>query len=167
MRALMRRVVVESPYAAPTDAGVERNCVYARAAVMDCLLRGEAPFASHLLYTQAGMLDDRDPVQRALGIEAGLQFVRDADLSAVYMDLGGSSGMLVGVVRACEDGRPVTFRSLDAFRTPAFPGHVEAFLLALKAEEQAARHLGLRQRLEICRRTLEALSQAGGTTAAA
>ena len=47
-------VIVESPYA----GDVERNERYARACIRDCLLRGEAPFASHLLYTQAGVLDD-------------------------------------------------------------------------------------------------------------
>ena len=42
----MRRVIVESPYA----GDVERNIAYVRAAMRDCLMRGEAPLASHLLY---------------------------------------------------------------------------------------------------------------------
>lgn len=42
----MRRVVIESPYA----GDVERNVRYARASLSDCLRRGEAPLASHLLY---------------------------------------------------------------------------------------------------------------------
>ena len=42
----MRRVILESPYA----GNVEENVAYARAAVRDSLLRGEAPIASHLLY---------------------------------------------------------------------------------------------------------------------
>lgn len=64
----MRKVVVESPYA----GNVERNLAYARACLHDCLLRGEAPIASHLLYTQPGVLDDDRPEERKLGIEAGL-----------------------------------------------------------------------------------------------
>lgn len=64
----MRLVVLESPYA----GDVERNVRYARAAVRDCLDRGEAPIASHLLYTQPGVLDDLVPAERAMGIEAGL-----------------------------------------------------------------------------------------------
>ena len=39
----MRLVVVESPYA----GDVEANLAYLRRAMRDCLLRGEAPFASH------------------------------------------------------------------------------------------------------------------------
>ena len=40
-----RRVIVESPYA----GDIETNVAYARAALRDCLSRGEAPIASHLL----------------------------------------------------------------------------------------------------------------------
>lgn len=43
---MMRLVVVESPYA----GDVKRNEEYARRAMADCLARGEAPFASHLLW---------------------------------------------------------------------------------------------------------------------
>jgi len=64
----MRRVILESPYA----GDVATNVAYARRALRDCLLRGEAPFASHLLYTQPGVLDDTLPDERACGIEAGL-----------------------------------------------------------------------------------------------
>lgn len=104
----MRRVQVESPYA----GDVERNLRYARAALRDCLLRGEAPFASHLLYTQDGVLDDGVPEDRALGIEAGLQWLRSVDLVVVYQDLGRSSGMNEGIDRARSLGVPVEFRSL-------------------------------------------------------
>jgi hypothetical protein len=59
----MKLVVVESPYA----GDVTRNLEYARAAMADCLARGEAPFASHALYTQIGVLDDTKPEERKLG----------------------------------------------------------------------------------------------------
>lgn len=44
----MRLVILESPYA----GNIEKNVAYARACVRDSLSRGEAPIASHLLYTQ-------------------------------------------------------------------------------------------------------------------
>lgn len=56
-----RLVVVESPYSAPTPEGIAANEAYARACLRDCLARGEAPIASHLLLTQPGVLNDRDP----------------------------------------------------------------------------------------------------------
>lgn len=107
-RAPMRLVIVESPFAGDVDA----NVAYARAAMADCLARGEAPYASHLLYTQPGVLDDDIPEQRALGIDAGLAWGEMADATVVYTDLGISSGMDQGIARAEAAGRPVEFRSI-------------------------------------------------------
>ena len=108
----MRLVIVESPYAAPTPEGIERNVAYARAALADCLGRGEAPYASHLLYTQPGVLRDEVPEQRRLGIEAGLAWGRYAAATAVYVDLGISSGMREGVQRAATQSRSIEIRRL-------------------------------------------------------
>lgn len=111
----MRRVIVESPYAAPTEAERERNVAYARAAMADCLRRGEAPFASHLLYTQPGVLDDADPEQRRLGMQAGLAWHPGADAVVVYKDLGISSGMNAGASRARALGVPVEHRTIPGW----------------------------------------------------
>lgn len=104
----MRLVVVESPFA----GDVARNVAYARAALRDCLMRGEAPYASHLLYTQDGVLRDDVPSERAHGIEAGLKWGEKADATVVYADLGLSRGMELGIERARVMGRLVEFRSL-------------------------------------------------------
>jgi hypothetical protein len=104
-------VIVESPYA----GDVARNVAYARAAMRDCLLRGEAPYASHLLYTQEGVLDDLKPEERTLGIEAGFAFRGAAVKTVVYADLGVSGGMRQGIHDAQDKGRPVDFRSLPGW----------------------------------------------------
>lgn len=105
-------VVIESPFAGATPDEVERNIAYARAAVRDSLMRGESPIASHLLYTQDDILRDDIPSERTLGIEAGLAWLRAANLSAVYQDRGISRGMKQGIERAQEFGIPVTYRNL-------------------------------------------------------
>jgi hypothetical protein len=87
-------VIIESPYAAPTPEGIARNVAYARLCVRDSLLRGEAPIASHLLYTQEGILKDGVPEDRALGIAAGLEWLGACDEQIFYVDLGWSPGML-------------------------------------------------------------------------
>lgn len=107
----MRFVILESPYA----GDVERNLRYARACMKDCLARGEAPFASHLLYTQPGVLDDGKPEERALGIRAGLELARRADATVVYVDLGISSGMRAGIASAEALKRPVELRHLEGW----------------------------------------------------
>jgi hypothetical protein len=101
-------VLLESPYAGDID----RNVRYARKAMHDCFLRGEAPFASHLLYTQPGVLDDTNPTERTLGIEAGLVWGAFAVCTVVYCDLGLSHGMHIGIERAQHEGRPVQYRYL-------------------------------------------------------
>lgn len=101
-------VIVESPYA----GDVEKNLRYARAAVRDCILRGEVPLASHLLYTQEGVLDDNKPEERQLGIELGLAVRHIAERTVVYEDLGVSEGMHYGIADAKANNRPVEYRSL-------------------------------------------------------
>lgn len=107
----MRRVVLESPYA----GNVLRNLRYARAAMADCLLRGEAPFASHLLYTQEGVLDDLDPEQRQMGIKAGLAWGFSADAVVVYEDLGISLGMGQAIREHRKALRTIEYRTLPGW----------------------------------------------------
>ena len=101
-------VIIESPYA----GDIERNTAYARAALFDCLERGEAPYASHLLYTQVGVLDDSNHAQRERGMAAGWAFLRCADRVVVYSDLGVSDGMRRGIQRAEHHGLEIEYRSL-------------------------------------------------------
>lgn len=120
-------VVIESPYAARKGAefpSVERagNIAYARQAVRDSVLRGEAPAASHLLLTQPGILDDAIPEQRELGIEAGLAWLEVASFQAVYVDRGISTGMLLGIGRAFDIGISVIARSVELGVVPAAEG---------------------------------------------
>ena len=113
----VRLVILESPFAGnPTETA--KNITYARACMLDCLLRGEAPYASHLLYTQEGVLDDTVPEQRKLGIEAGLAWGQKAEATVVYTDRGISTGMLQGIERARRQGRPIEARSLNGNPLP-------------------------------------------------
>lgn len=87
----MRLVILESPYRADTDTDFERNRLYRQDCIRDCLLRGEAPFASHQMYTDA--LADDVPTERDLGIGAGYEWWRAACCIVFYTDLGFSEGM--------------------------------------------------------------------------
>lgn len=111
----MRRVIVESPYAGATPADTERNARYLRAAMADCLHRGESPYASHGLYTQPGVLDDTIPEERALGIAAGFVWRPVAEATVVYLDLGRSGGMKLGIEHAREIGQLVEERYLPGW----------------------------------------------------
>lgn len=106
----MRLVILESPYAGDIDANVE----FARACVRDSLSRGEAPIASHLLYTQPGVLRDDVAEERQWGIDAGLAWKKVAHASVVYTDRGITRGMEYGIRAAEEAGIPVEYRTLSA-----------------------------------------------------
>lgn len=101
-------VVVESPYA----GDLERNARYLDACLLDSLRRGEAPFASHGLYTRPGVLCDAHPAERQIGIEAGFSFRRVASRTVLYEDLGISEGMRQGIADSIRTGVVIEYRKL-------------------------------------------------------
>lgn len=117
-----KRVIVETPYKAATKIGLKRNLEFARACAHDCLVNhSEAPFLSHLLYTQPGILDDNIPEERQDGIDAGLAWGEAAEATIVYLDRGVSTGMYYGAQNAQDNHRPVICRSLQGgIRLPHF-----------------------------------------------
>lgn len=104
----MKRVILESPFA----GDVERNINYARKCVHHSLSLGEAPIASHLLYTQEGVLDDNIEFERMWGINAGLAWKEVADLHVFYVDYGMSRGMEYAMKYATENHIPVEIRKI-------------------------------------------------------
>ena len=103
----MIRVILESPFA----GDIERNIEYAKECVRDSLSRGEAPIASHLLYTQ-GILNDDVPEERTWGINAGLAWKEVAQKHVFYVDYGMSEGMKYGKQYATDNNIPVEVRKI-------------------------------------------------------
>jgi hypothetical protein len=131
----LRLVVIESPLSAHTRAGIERNKDYAKECMRDSLRRGEAPYASHLLFDQPGILDDTIPLQREQGIMAGFAWGERAERVAFYVDLGISSGMLRGFERAIHTDADVVVRSLSTKEELFVP--IDFELPGSLAEEEA------------------------------
>lgn len=108
----MTPVILESPYA----GDIELNTRYLRACMRDCLLRGEAPFASHGLYTQPGVLRDEVAEEREHGIQAGFAWRSLAEKTVVYQDLGISRGMQYGIKHASVNGQNIEYRYLEGWK---------------------------------------------------
>ena len=104
----MIRVILESPFA----GDIEKNIEYARKCVRHSLSKGEAPIASHLLYTQEGILDDDVPEERQLGIDAGLVWKEVAEKHVFYCDYGISKGMEYAFEHAKKNNIPYEFRTI-------------------------------------------------------
>lgn len=109
-----RRVIIESPYSGDIGA----NTRYARRALRDSIDRGEAPLASHLLYTQ--VLKDDDPEERMLGIKLGYEHWYGARAIIFYIDRGMSPGMQSALVEAMKTGKDIEFRRI--YRQPKHLG---------------------------------------------
>lgn len=112
---LAKRVIIESPY----KGDIKRNMAYLNLAMLDSIRRGEAPIASHKLYTD--ILNDDDPEERQLGINLGFAWLKAADLVAFYIDLGMSNGMSLSLDRITKKivRVPAEIRRIapDVFRT--------------------------------------------------
>ena len=112
----MKRVIIESPFrpGVPKERPeyrqiLRRHVQYARLAMLDSLRRGEAPFISHLLYTQVW---SEDPEFREAGIRAGSEYLRVSETLAIYQALGVTDGMRVRIDLAEMNGIPIEYRSL-------------------------------------------------------
>ncbi len=104
----MLKVIIESPYA----GDIERNVNYAKECMRHSLSLGEAPIASHLLYTQDGILNDEIEAERAQGIAAGLAWLAVADKHVFYIDYGFSNGMQAAMSYAAKFNVPTEFRRI-------------------------------------------------------
>mgnify|MGYP001596546322 CR=1 FL=1 len=124
----MKLVILESPYKGRSVEEQIANINYAQACAHDSLVNHhEAPFPSHLLYTQDGILDDKIPTERQLGIDAGLSWGSKAEATVVYIDRGISPGMQYGIKNAHQSNRLVIYRALQKrnYRIVTFDQSVE------------------------------------------
>lgn len=114
-------VILESPFkggrvqAGPRQIYLSEttNIEYMRACMHDCIVNHyEAPYASHGLYTQPGVLRDSIEEERNLGIGAGFVWATLAPTRVFYVDRGMSEGMIHGLRHALELTQKVEFRRL-------------------------------------------------------
>lgn len=103
---LCKRVIIESPYA----GDLERNRKYLNRAIRDCASRGESPYASHMMLTEA--LDDTDYHERLAGINLGLAWGSVADKIVVYTDYGISGGMKLALDEHSRRYRSIEYRRI-------------------------------------------------------
>lgn len=120
-KVVMKKVVIESPYAGADELEIKRNEMYAEFCMRDCLInRHEAPYASHLLYTRSYVLKDKIPEERELGIIAGFCWRDVADLTVFYRDLGMSGGMEYGMEDCRSREKEFEMRLLPKFLMEEF-----------------------------------------------
>lgn len=87
-----------------------RNFVYARLAMQDSLVRGEAPLVIHLQYP---LVVAADGPQRSLGFDSMYAWLRVADQVVIYTDFQVTKGMQSQANLAATLGIPVLYRKVD------------------------------------------------------
>ena len=126
----MKLVAVESPYGSPDPKILRRNILYARMCLRDSLERSgdvqEAPWCSHLVYPQPGVLDEQNPQGRRLGLDISGAWGDRAEARAIYQDLGLSGGVEEAVERARTLGQQVDLRHLRSDLRVEFDRLVQA-----------------------------------------
>jgi hypothetical protein len=97
----MMKIFVCSPY-----GGKPENLEKARDICGKLIRDGHVPFAPHLLFTQ--FLDESEPHERQLGIEAGLALMTVCDEVRFYVDAEKrkSAGMLIEEAEAKRLNKP-------------------------------------------------------------
>lgn len=145
----MKLVAVESPFGSPDPKILRRNVLYARMCIRDSLERPgvlrEAPWCSHLVYPQPGILDEQDPQGRRAGLDISGAWGDRAACRAVYEDLGLTSGVLEALDRAKAQGQRVARRRLredlaDEFRRQVAQDPLDPENLANAILEGQKRH---------------------------
>lgn len=99
-------VILESPY----GGDVARNKLYLQYCIRDCITRGESPYASHQMLTEA--LRDTIAEEREQGIQAGFAWHQHCAYGVVYEDFGISSGMARGIEHLTSLNKHVEHRTL-------------------------------------------------------
>ena len=149
-----RLVTIESPYRADTQAGIVRNITFARQICRIAVLHGYAPYASHLFYTQTGILEDSIPEERWLGMQAGLEW-SSLSQEVWYCSRFGermSLGMLEAFKRHVGEGlmvRSLQFVQDDAGMI-ASRSEQDAMWLASEVADKIAVPVGFREQARRC-----------------
>lgn len=111
-RAAFQPVVIESPFAGNKHHTEAEHRAYLQAAIRDCIARGETPYASHQMLTDA--FDDADADERRLGLNAGFAMADALGCKvAIYTDYSASDGMVLGIKAHRLAGRTIEFRKID------------------------------------------------------
>lgn len=122
-----KKVYICSPLLAPTRKGIDENMAKAReymeivSAMLNC--KAVAPHAFLPLF-----LDDRDPVERKLGLEFGLRYLATCNALIVCGDRI-TEGMSDEIAKAIDLGIPALILSTDARRICTIGGCEVARLL--------------------------------------
>ena len=105
-----KAVIVLSPFMAEDPALAMKMQRYAARAIKDSLMKNEAPLASYVFYSDA--LSPKNPIERDIGLQAQLTWLKGCDILAVYMDFGITPAMQVVINNAMLKVKRIEYRTI-------------------------------------------------------
>lgn len=133
----MKLVVVESPLRGKDWSDMEENQRFVRLCMRDCLInRNEAPYASHALYPHPDILNDKVQPERKLGMQAGFEWKKVGDLTAIYINRLISGGMHDGIRISLDLKQEFEYRVLEGYPN-SFPRPTICTLTAAPGVDKA------------------------------
>lgn len=102
----MKLVYIASPLAGDVEGNIQNALDYCRFAVS----QGVAPVAPHTIFTR--FLDDRNPVERRIGMKMGFALLERCDELWVFGE-NITGGMRSEITIAAKHGIPVRYFTID------------------------------------------------------
>lgn len=107
-----KAVLMVTPFMAEDISQSARMVRYATRATRDSLNRNESPLASHLFYSE--VLNVRNQIERDIGLQSQLTWIKGCDIVAVYIDFGITPAMQVAINNAIMKSKKIEYRTIGA-----------------------------------------------------
>lgn len=107
-----KNVILVTPFMAEDPSLAEKMKRYAARATRDSVNKNEAPLASHLFYYS--VLSEKDPIERDIGLQSQLSWLKVADIVAVYVDFSITPAMKVAIENAKRLQKKIEFRTIGS-----------------------------------------------------
>ena len=104
-------VLVLSPFMAEDPASARKMVRYATRCIQDCLNRHEAPISTNLFFYDT--LNFKVSIDKDVGLQSMLSWVKNADLIAVYIDYDVTQAMQVVINTAQMKSKKLEYRTIS------------------------------------------------------
>lgn len=101
-----------TPFMAEDPSNASKMNRYAVRATKDSLNKNEAPLASHLFFSE--VLNVKNPIERDIGLQSQLMWMRGAKVVVVYMDFGVTPAMQTVINAATQLSKRIEYRTIGA-----------------------------------------------------
>lgn len=108
-----KNVILVTPFMAENPRVAAMCQRYAMRAVKDSIAKSEAPLAFHAFYYE--VLNVRNPIERDIGLQSQISWVKGCERVVVYVDLGITPAMQVVINAAQTKSKPVEYRTIGDY----------------------------------------------------